>query len=565
MTQRLFVGGRTRSEQTVARQVRRYRPNLERLEELTLLSFSPLNYTLSLNAITRAQATGGQQFSFQFPINAPFTNTLPGYLTYGTAESAVSAVNGNRAEADAQASMTATASTGSADSESGTINLQDSFQNQLNNGSVYSEGDTNWSYTFNSDRAFAINLSYSVSWFYGSACCPVNHPGFLGALNVTDLDNNTQVFHQDFNVPNGTTLTGSPSPTLLQPGNYTILLYISDIGFMNFPNSSGSQTATLPGSITWGLNPLAEVDINDTVNHERTPGAGDNVTLFNLVPLSQAYIQTIPAKITNTSGTDLKYQLSVVPSSAVTLNETSVSLAAGASTDVTITPTADSAAPNDVHIIAMVGNLKADEDDMTIVRVTIPQDISNTDTPIGMPDRIPPTAPTQLTVQVTPDLSGGGQSVTLAVLGQNVLDGTVMLDGNTANNSADTITSPGTVNISGVDQTAPLGGLTAGLLNLVVQVREANTVQSSGFSVAAILLNWISQLLPPTINNSRHIGMEVADCWQSDSNLNSTPLIQQPSPISTPCLSQRRSSPPLKQAFSQEARLIPPASYPRRS
>ena len=71
------------------------------------------------------------------------------------------------------------------------------------------------------------------------------------------------------------------------------------------------------------------------------------------------------------------FTLSVEPAGAATLSQTSVTLAAGASSEITLTPTADSAAPNDVHIVAMQGSNQVGTEDMTIARVTFPQQIRN--------------------------------------------------------------------------------------------------------------------------------------------------------------------------------------------
>jgi hypothetical protein len=251
-----------------------------------------------------------------------------------------------------------------------------------------------------------------------------------------------------------------------------------------------------------------EIDINDT------PGKSDNITLFNSAPSNQAYAQMIPAKITNLSGAEGTFHLSVNPSGAASLSENAVDLAAGESTEIIITPRADSAAPNDVHLIAMQGNTQVGEDDMTIVSVTIPQDIRNADTPTAMVDRIPPRVDTPIPIQVTPSLSGSGLSVTLVVLNQDENHGSITLDGL----DRDIVTSSRTVNFRGVGQTAPTEGFSAGnagQLKLVVQVRGTDTVQSNGFSVVAIPENWTDVFLSKDKGKRR--GFKVQDGWSSDS------------------------------------------------
>ena len=126
--------------------------------------------------------------------------------------------------------------------------------------------------------------------------------------------------------------------------------------------------------------------------------------------------------ITNTGTSSGTFQLSVSPAPDASLSQASVTLAAGASTEVTITPEADSAAPNDVHIIAKQDGTQVGEDSMTIVSVTfttsdevVTPAINNADTPVGMEDRIPPRTSTAISLTVSPDLSAGGQFVTMAV------------------------------------------------------------------------------------------------------------------------------------------------------
>ena len=253
----------------------------------------------------------------------------------------------------------------------------------------------------------------------------------------------------------------------LAPGTHSLTIQTIAIA-TGFPDGAGYLRVDTSG---------VEIDINDT------PDKSDNITLFNPIPLTQAYTQTIPAKITNLGITEGTFQLSVNPPGAATLSQTSVELGGGASTEITITPQADSSAPNDVHIIAQQGGTEVGEDDMTIVSVTFSQNIYNPDTPSQMISagqyRIPPSMPTPVNVTVTPSLSGSGQVVTLAVNGQNANNGTLTINGNVTQD----ITSGGNVNLQGTSQTVPGN---AGNLNLVVRVRGQDTIQSNGFSVSAI-------------------------------------------------------------------------------
>jgi hypothetical protein len=280
--------------------------------------------------------------------------------------------------------------------------------------------------------------------------------------------------------------------------------------------------STLAGSIAGRLDSVhldsqstdpVEIDIDDT------PDQGDNITLLNPSTTSQPYAQTIPVRITNLGSTEGVFQLSVDPPVAATLGKTSLDLAAATSTEVTVTPEADSSEPNDVHIIATQGNIQVGEDTMTIVSVTFPRDIRNADTPAAMVDRIPPRVDTPIQVQVTPDLSRSGLSIGVAVLNQDASHGTVTLDGG----STATIASSGTVNIRGITQTAfpaLAGDFTApyaGKLQLALEVRGTATVQSNGFSVAAIPQNFSESFLAPARGQWRGIVVQVA--WSSDSGV----------------------------------------------
>ena len=174
----------------------------------------------------------------------------------------------------------------------------------------------------------------------------------------------------------GLNLTGT---THTNAGDYPSDAW-SFAGGTNYNDASGTVHDIIDGA--------GEVSIwiNDT------PGNSDNITLFNPPPFALNYTQTIPALITNQGG-DGTFQLLVEPEGAATLSQTSVTLAAGASTEVMITPQVVSSAPNDVQIVAMQNGTTVGRDEMTIVSVAMPQDIRNADTPDAMHDRIPPRIP----------------------------------------------------------------------------------------------------------------------------------------------------------------------------
>ncbi|MGH8192627.1 MAG: beta strand repeat-containing protein [Rhodanobacteraceae bacterium] len=249
------------------------------------------------------------------------------------------------------------------------------------------------------------------------------------------------------------------------PGGYGIMIddtqvYADDVG-----------TVTVGG---------VSVEINDT------PDGKDNITSVNPA-------QTIPVKITYNTGNPntATVTLSVTPATAGTLSTNTLTLTKGQGQEVTYTPAANQAskAPNDIVITATSNTpgVTGGSDKMTNVLVTVPQDVRATDTPEGMPDRIPNRVNTPETVSVSPDLTNsGGQTVTVAVTGQSATtNGTLLVNGNATANLVKTTT----IQLQGGAQTAPTaapGGGNASKLKLVAQVRGAIESESNGFSVAAI-------------------------------------------------------------------------------
>lgn len=327
------------------------------------------------------------------------------------------------------------------------------------------------------------------------------------------------------------------------------------------PYSGRGQSSTITESsscnVSWKLTPapppLATIAINNTA------ATNDNITLFNPTSTGEGATQTIPATITNISNTTQTFQLSVNRTNNgapyATLDKTSVTLAPKAWKVVTITPKADSSAPNDVQIVASVGSTPVGEDDMTIVRVTFGTtrgtnslDIRNADTPATMKqDRIPPTsdpkvstAITPVYVTITPNLGTSGEFVTLAVDGQdNPRAGTVTFAGK----SMLTLTSSSVVNLYGGTQTVATGswdpktgngvgvGANKNTLKLAVIVDTTNALESNGFSVAAIPVDIVTTYLqlvdathlsPPGTNPSpEDRGIFVVFQWSSDSGVSS--------------------------------------------
>jgi len=282
-----------------------------------------------------------------------------------------------------------------------------------------------------------------------------------------------------------------------------------------------------------------------------TSDSTDNIALLNYAPLALAYIQKIPAKITNNTDSTATFQLSVqqLGKGNVALSDanenpiTSVTLPANGSSEITITPTAVSSAPFDVHIIASYNGSQVAEDEMTVVQVTFPQHIRNKDTPAGMADRIPPGVDSKGNITVTPDLNGSGQSVTLTVTGQNDNNGTVIIEGSDIDTGALDITSTGAFSLRGDVQTAPAVPLqideknnitnlpfqtqavvsetnpNAGNLQVGLMVGGQLAIQSKGFSVSAIPTNVVMEDLGPL--TGEYLGILFLVTWSSDSGTNS--------------------------------------------
>jgi hypothetical protein len=291
---------------------------------------------------------------------------------------------------------------------------------------------------------------------------------------------------------------------------------------------------------------VARIDVNNTADTK------DNIVLYNapstpgVASYHEAYRQTIPVQITNLGKTTATFGLSVDPNSGDcgSLSRSSVTLRAGGSTDVTFTPTRDSVEPYDVHIMAKHNGTIVAGNDLTVVSVTFNPKIYNSDTPLAMLNkgayRIPPTALTDVVVNISPTLSD--QVVTVAVEGQSVAHGTVSINGAGVNTSADVQYGP--VTLSGVQQTRPTFSLAhnskgsvdnvieatvpnpnAHQLHLVIRVGGTNkghdTIRSRGFGVAAIPLNMTETIESSNFHlfkdGDEFIGLVVNMSWESDS------------------------------------------------
>lgn len=216
--------------------------------------------------------------------------------------------------------------------------------------------------------------------------------------------------------------------------------------------------------------PAIAIQINSTADQD------DDVTVVNPQ-------QAIPIRLTLTNASG-PVSISVSPPDRGTVNLASINLTDGVPVVLVFTPTTVSAGANDVIISVSFGGTVLATEDMTVVNVSFPA-IRAASTPAGMVDRIPPRVDTPVSITVQPDLSSTGQRVTIAKLNTGGNNGDFSLNGA----ATVTLATTGNVNFSGTVQTSVgpgMPGQYAGNLRVVAQVRGQNTLQSPGFSVAAI-------------------------------------------------------------------------------
>ena len=215
----------------------------------------------------------------------------------------------------------------------------------------------------------------------------------------------------------------------------------------------------------------ANVDVNDTTV------TSDDITSLNPV-------QTIPVRITLNGGA-ATITLAVNPGGRGSLDQTSLTLAAGGMADVTFTPASKSASANDTAITVSYMGSPIGTGNLTVVQIIYPAHITTANNPMGVPDRIPPRANTPVTLQVMPDLTGSGQLVRFMPMNNGATNGDFTLDGA----AMEDLTTTTVANLSGTVQTAPTGGLgggNAGNLEIVAMVRGQANAISPGFTVAAL-------------------------------------------------------------------------------
>ena len=237
---------RRTSKQNPVPQCRSFRPGLESLEKLVLLSFTPTSYSISVDSYGQAQAAGGPTFSFNNPFGTSLAKSFPGSLQYSSGSSALCLWDQSSAAATAQASTSETESQASDGSQSGKLVFGGSFTNAIvGTGSASSDDNSGWGYSFSSDTYFTVKLSYSVTWSSN-----VLASSDVGSVNVTNLTTGKTVSNAVFSVQNGQTLTGSAS-VFVGPGQYSISVNAND----NAVTTSGTTTSNYQGTANWSLVP----------------------------------------------------------------------------------------------------------------------------------------------------------------------------------------------------------------------------------------------------------------------------------------------------------------------
>jgi hypothetical protein len=322
---------------------------------------------------------------------------------------------------------------------------------------------------------------------------------------------------------------GFPSVTIDDYGIHEYTVNVSQANehltaqLINPPNSDGDE-----GTGNVEVLPSAKVQVGDK------PDKSDNITLYNtgngsFWSSSQLdYTQKIPVYIYNTGTASATFDVEVNPASAGSLDQSSIAVAPGTPGKLMFTPSRDSGAVDDVHIVAKYDGVKLNEDVLTVVSVTFDPNIFNADTPKEMQDqkayRIPPGTvnPTTWHITVTPDVSKSPEGAAVQLLVDNNGDGangSVNLDGH----PTEQVDHSMDVNLQGVTQTAPgtfssvlgfgyFSGGHAGNLRLTVEVRGEKTAKSNGFSVAAIPIDYTDKAIRQV-----NLGLVVQDGWSSDS------------------------------------------------
>ncbi len=270
-------------------------------------------------------------------------------------------------------------------------------------------------------------------------------------------------------------------------------------------NFHRSVPCTNPGNVPVSFNlngyQMASATIHVinpvTINLVNAAGSNDSVALIG----SNGGLQ---AQISGPQNTQV--QLLATPP-RVTFDNSNPILSANGTYTVNITPVSPSIYANDVTIAAYI-NPTANTSPfgsttMTVASILVPGAIQNADTPPGFPPRIPPSAPTPITIAVQPDLTSTGQTLTVTTSGNSGANGSFAIglppcNASTQYAQSQAITSTTTVCLQGTAQTAPTGNINvppttgdtgggnAGNLQLVVQAAGQTVASSGGFSVAAI-------------------------------------------------------------------------------
>ncbi|CAN5298884.1 hypothetical protein BH10PLA2_BH10PLA2_14420 [soil metagenome] len=255
-----------------------------------------------------------------------------------------------------------------------------------------------------------------------------------------------------------------------------------------------------------------------------TGNLSTNIALFNAPGTGQEHTQKLTFVLINTGDEDAKFQIDVQGkgdnAGSVDLSQPGVSPTKKFTTEliphggtcklITLTPTRDSAQPYDVILKVVKATLKDGnvvdiaskniQDKMTVVQVLFPTKIYNPDTPDTMLKqgayRIPPGTvnPTPFKITIKPDLRTANPAQYVSFRNDGDANaGRVAFDGA----ASQRYTSSTDIELTGTSSTAPVAAASfpakdpvssvrEGPLKIQLLVGKTPTIETKGFSVAAI-------------------------------------------------------------------------------
>ncbi len=389
----------------------------------TNLDSSPANFTVSVywgDSMTPTAVTLTPAVNGQYLISAAHTYTATGNFTvaidvtdaYGATTSTTSGVavgnaltgesatitlgtftNGNP---DATASdFSATVNWGDGSSSAGTITQSGStftvsgthVYTSTSTGSGYSVGvtitDSDGNTLGSTTTVIVVNQGSGSG--SGSLQPPVaddaslaveeNDPASIDLADYVTDPNGYSTFISIVQWPSHGTLTYNSSTGMYVYTPATGYLGSDSFTFQATDGVLTSNVATVSITVASSMSPSLEIDIWNTPTHD------DDIYLVNtLVPVTI----TLSDPVSGIHDVELS-----TTGPTTTLSQSSFSLSDGESATLYLTQTQVSAAIDDMDLIGMVDGQEAGQQQGTGINITIPN-ITDPDTPKGMPDRIPP-------------------------------------------------------------------------------------------------------------------------------------------------------------------------------